>query len=51
MRLVQVVAPGTSVPSMVKGVSENEFRQMNNFPLSHPFEYPFIEYGTSMELV
>ena len=34
MRLMQVVAPGTSVPSMVKGVSEDEFRQMNEFPLS-----------------
>ena len=34
MRLVQVVTPGTSVPSMVKGVSEDGFRQMNGFPLS-----------------
>ena len=34
MHLVQVVAPGTSVPSMVKDVSEDEFRQMNEFPLS-----------------
>ena len=34
MRLVQVVAPGISVTSMVKGVSEDEFRQMNEFPLS-----------------
>ena len=48
MRLVQVVAPGTSVPFLVKGVSEDEFRQMKNFPLSYPFEHPFIEYGTSI---
>ena len=34
LRLVQVVAPGTSVSSMVKGVSEDEFCQMNEFPLS-----------------
>ena len=34
MRLVQVVAPGTSDPSMVEGVSEHEFRQTNEFPLS-----------------
>ena len=34
MRLMQVVAPGTSVTSMVEGVSEDEFRQMNESPLS-----------------
>ena len=34
MRLMRVVAPGTSVPSMVEGVSEDEFRLMNEFPVS-----------------
>ena len=34
MRLVQVVAPGTSVPSMVEGVLEDVFHQINEFPLS-----------------
>ena len=34
MRPMQVVARGTSVPSMIEGVSEEEFRQMNEFPLT-----------------
>ena len=34
MCLVKVAAPGTSVPFMAEGVSEDEFRQMNDFPLS-----------------
>ena len=34
MCLMQVVAPEMNVPSMVKGVSEDEFRRVNNLPLS-----------------
>ena len=34
MCLMQVVAPEMNVPSMVKGVSEDELRRVNNLPLS-----------------
>ena len=34
MRLMQVVAPGTDVSSIVKGIPENEFRRLNEFLLS-----------------
>ena len=34
MRLMQVVAPGSEAHSMVAGVSEKQFRYINEFPLS-----------------
>ena len=45
MRLMQVVAPETSAPSMVKGVSEDEFRQINEFPLSE-LSHSWAAFGT-----
>ena len=49
MRLVQFVAPGTSVPSMVEGVSEDEFRQINEFPLSE-LSRSWAAFGTEPSL-
>ena len=49
MRLVQVVAPGTSVPSMVEGISEDEFRQMKEFPLSE-LSHSWAAFGTDLLL-
>ena len=31
---MQVIAPEMNVPSMVKGVSEDEFHRVNDLPLS-----------------
>ena len=45
MRLMQVVAPGTSARSMVEGVSEDEFHQINEFSLSE-LSRPWAPFGT-----
>ena len=34
MRSMQVVAPGSEAQSMVKGITEEQFRYINEFPLS-----------------
>ena len=34
MRLMQVVAPGSGVEGMIDGVTEEQFRELNEFPLS-----------------
>ena len=34
MRLMQVVAPGSESQEMIKGISEEQFRHINGFPLS-----------------
>ena len=34
MRLMQVVAPGSESQEMIKGISEKQFRHINEFPLS-----------------
>jgi len=34
MRLMEVVAPGAGTEGMVEGVSEDQYRQLNEFPLS-----------------
>ena len=34
MRLMQVVAPGSESQSMIRGISEEQFRHINEFPLS-----------------
>lgn len=34
MRLMQVVAPGGESDGMVEGISEEQYRELNEFPLS-----------------
>ena len=34
MRLMQVVAPGSESQEMIRGISEEQFRHINEFPLS-----------------
>ena len=34
VRLMQVVAPGSESQEMIKGISEEQFRHINEFPLS-----------------
>lgn len=34
MRLMQVVSPGSGIEGMVQGVTEEQFRELNEFPLS-----------------
>ena len=34
MRLMEVVAPGSEGSGMVEGITEDQYRQLNEFPLS-----------------
>ena len=34
MRLMEVVAPGSGGSGMVEGITEDQYRQLNEFPLS-----------------
>ena len=39
MRLMQVVAPASESQEMIRGISEEQFRHINEFPLSEQSKY------------
>ena len=49
MRLMQVVAPGSESQEMTKGISEEQFRHINEFPLSEQSK-PWEAFGKNLLL-
>ena len=49
MRLMQVVAPGSKSQEMTKGISEEQFRHINEFPLSGQSK-PWAAFGKDLRL-
>ena len=49
MRLMQVVAPGSESQEMTKGISEEQFRDINDFPQNEQSK-PWAAFGKDLLL-